>query len=228
MCAFLGIFHLLTTWFLQSYTIYSPYGSFMERIAKVEISGQNLCDFLSILLVSVKHSPTVVLFNIILFGGILLFTDTYAGKHKWNYIAGAGHAILQLANLYWWIWVFSRWNLHCLEFPVENMRQMLLFAGEMVIVGGIASGLIFGVYLLVSALVFQSHPTEASSSFRHDGYKNFLRMRLTKDRLTIYPIGLKNVVRDWKNVGTDEEPKFEGSPIVFSLIEKEPIEIKNI
>ena len=227
MCLFLGIFHVLTSWFLQS-TTENPYGnSFMETVSGMKVTIQNLDNYLQILVDSIKHSPSVLILNLLLFGGILLFTDTKTGKRRWNYIAGLSHSLLQLANLFICIWLFSRWNLYHHSLPVDNFVQILLFTLEMVVIGGSLSGFIFGFYLLISSLVFKSHPTEASSSYRHEGYKNFLRIHLSKEKLIIYPIGLKTVSRDWKNVGTEDKPAFEGSPVTYALIEDKPIEINH-
>lgn len=225
MCLFLGAFHLLTTWFIQSSTK-NPYGnSFMETMSGMEISFANIDNYLHIIFDSIKHSPTVLILNVVLFAGILLFTDTSTGKKKWNYSLGFPHAALQIGNLYFCIWLFARWNITGLGLPVDGIIQILLFSMEMILLGGLISGLFFGIYLLKSSLFFGSHPTEASSSFKHEGYKNFLRIRLTKDTLTIFPIGLKTVTSDWKNTGTIEKPIFSGSPISFDLIEEKPIEI---
>jgi len=199
----------------------------METMSGMEISWANLDNYLHIIFDSIKHSPAVLMLNLVLFAGILLFTDTNTGKGKWNYLLGFPHALFQLANLYFCIWLFSRWNLHAFDLPVDWIVQILLFSTEMICIGGLFSGLIFGGYLLDSTLFFGSHPTEASSSFRHEGHKNFLRIHLTKDRLTIYPIGLKKVVTNWKNVGNSETPRFEGSPIDYNLIEQVPIEINH-
>lgn len=227
MCIFLGVFHLLTTWFIQS-TTENPYGnSFMETMSGMEISFANIDNYLHIIFDSIKHSPTVLLLNLVLFAGILLFTDTSTGKQKWNYLVGLPHAIFQLGNLYFCIWLFSRWNLHGLGLPVDGIVQILLFSMEMIFIGGVLSGWWFGGYLFDSTMFFGSHPTEASSSYKHEGYKNFLRIHLSKDMLIIYPVGLKKVVSDWKNIGTAEKPKYEGSPISFDLTEDKPIEINH-
>ncbi len=223
MGLFLGIFHLFTAWILQSNSIHFGETSLMETISELDISFSNIDDYLLILFNLIKHSPSVVFLNLILFGGIWAFTDTANGKKKWNNIAGVGHGIFQLWNLYFWIWCFSVWNLKGFSLPVDGLWQIALFSIEMIAIGGLASGFIFGVYLLVSILVFQSHPTEASSSYSHEGYKNFLRMHLTKDKLTIYPIGIKNVVNNWTNIGTVEKPKFTGDEIEHELIENKLI-----
>ena len=199
----------------------------MQTMSEMDLSFANLDNYLRIIFDSIKHSPTVLLLNLLLFGGILLFTDTSLGKKKLNYLAGFPHALLQVSNLYLCIWVFARWNIHGLQLPVDGILQILLFSAEMLVIGGAISGCLFGIYLLVSILIFKSHPTEASSSYKHEGFKNFLRIHLTKDKLTIYPIGLKKVVTDWKNVGSVDKPRFEGSAISFDLIEEKPIEINH-
>lgn len=46
-------------------------------------------------------------------------------------------------------------------------------------------------------------------------------MHLTKEKLTIYAIGLKTVVTNWKDVGTNEKkPIFEGEDIAKTLLEE--------
>jgi hypothetical protein len=109
---------------------------------------------------------------------------------------------------------------------INSPLQVLLFIGEMVILGGIISGILFGLYLTISIVFLKNHITEASSSYRWEGYKNFLRISVDKDGLTIYPIGVKKVVSNWKLKGTKDHPMFEGSPINYELIE-DPIFIKN-
>lgn len=220
MCLFLGILHLLTAWVLQSAT-QNPVGkSFMESASGICASCSGPGEYLQLIIKSISYSPAVVILNLLLFGGILMFTDVKTGKKKWNYIAGFIHSILQISTLYGSIWLFSRINLYQLSMPVDSLLQVVLFSAEMIFIGGLLSGIFFGIYLLVSILVFKSHPTEASSSFKYEGYKNFLRIHLTRESLTIYAIGLKTVFKDWKNVGSDEKPIFEGDFKDYSLIEK--------
>ena len=133
---------------------------------------------------------------------------------------GGMHTLLQVINFYVLIWIISRINLHILALPLENAWQITLFTLQMVIGGGLVSGILFGIYLLASTLLFNAHPTEAFSSMRITGYKNFLRMHITKDIVSIYPIGVKKVVSDWKNISKDEEkPIFKGASIDYELIE---------
>jgi hypothetical protein len=224
MLALFGILHLFTSWILQTKTFEGM--TFMEKLASIELFNGGFQAFLAVVAEGTAHNPGAVFLNIMLLIGIVMFTDVKCGKKKWNYLAGGMHGLLHLANFYLLIWWFSRINLHHLELPVNNVQQVLLFSAEMIIIGGIISAVIFGLYLTFSVLVLKNHITEAASSYRWEGYKNFLRLHLTKDALTIYPIGLDQVVTDWKNVGTEENPRFEGGAVDYSLIEK-PIIIKN-
>lgn len=220
MWAFLGFFHLVTTWFLQSNP--TKGGTFMDQVVDINSLGE----LFLLVINSIKHNPSAMLLNLLLVGGIIAFTDTKTGKGKWNYIAGVIHGALHFINFYVLIWLFSGINEMILPgVSIDSMKKILLFSGEMVLVGGFISAFIFGLYLLVSTLIVRNHPTEAFSSFRWSGYKNFLRIHIDKDGVAkIYPIGVQKVVKNWKNIGTEEIPKFEGDRINAQLIE-EPFEL---
>jgi hypothetical protein len=57
----------------------------------------------------------------------------------------------------------------------------------------VVAGIIISIYLFLGCRVFKTHADNGFSSIRVAGYKNFLRFRITKDSLTIYPIGLVRV-----------------------------------
>ncbi|WP_162415465.1 metallophosphoesterase [Cyclobacterium roseum] len=224
MLFFFGIFHTFTTWILQS-NEESP-DSIMEKMASLDLLDGDFSAFFGVIISGISHHPAALFLNLLLFIGILLFTDTKSGRKNLNYIAGAIHGGLHLMNFYFLLWLFSFTNLGTLGMGVNNPDQVLLFMAEMILVGGIISGILFGVYLTFSVLVLKNHITEASSSYRWEGYKNFLRLSISREGVTIYPIGLKKVVRNWKNTGTEENPRFEGGPVSYELIE-DPIVIKN-
>jgi len=224
MTLFLGCFHLITTWFLQS----SKYegDTFMKRVSSLQIQLDNLGEYITLVIQHIKHSPSVILLNLLLLVGIVLFTDTNTGRKQWNYIAGVIHAILQLATFYVLVWLFSVININYFQMPVDSPQQVITFVAEMVIGGGLISAFIFGIYLLVSILLLKIHPTEAFSSFRWEGYKNFLRIHISQREITIYAIGIRKVVSDWKNVGSPDKPKFStDDKIDFTLIDQ-PIRLK--
>ena len=232
MMLFLGTFHLLTTWILQSSHQTLIIGqnneieryTFMECASKIPLSFYNFGDFICLIRKSISHSPSILILNLLLMVGIFLFTDTSAIKKGTSRILGLIHSLAHITNLYILIWVFSVINLEMIKWPIYGFKQMALFAFEMVVIGGFLSALIFGIYLLISIVVIGNHPNEAFSSFRWSGCKNFLKIHITKEAITIYPVGIKTVVKDWENIGTEEHPKFKGSDLKYQIIE-EPIKI---
>ncbi|MGF1636439.1 MAG: metallophosphoesterase [Cyclobacteriaceae bacterium] len=225
MLLFFGVLHTFTTWLLQVGTKVNE-KTFMESAATIDLFNGGIGDYIDLIISSINHIPSVVGLNLLLVGGILIFTDTKSGKGNYNYIAGFLHGLLHLINLYFCIWLFSWFNLAELGLALDHWKQVLLFSAEMIVIGGIFSGILFGIYLLLSVSFLDNHITEASSSYRWEGYKNFLRIHVSEKGITIYPIGVKNVVKNWKNVGSKEKPKFKGDTIDYQLIEN-PIEINN-
>jgi hypothetical protein len=204
---------------LQSFTEAKGGLSFLETINEHELSLNHVMPVIAYIGSCLTHNPIVVIFNLLLIIGIISFTDTSFGKHRWNLLVGIPHAALQLIAFYFLIWLFSRINLTYLQREITHLDHVLFFSAEMILIGGLVSGMLFGIYLIISALLFKAHPTEAFSSLRWTGYKNFLRIHITKDKVTVYPVGLKKIVKNWKNVGTEDKPIFNGDEIKCVLIE---------
>ena len=224
MLFFFGTYNVFTTWILQTKSTEGK--SLMEKLSEFNLFDGELSQFLGVISSNLLHFPSALFLNLLLFVGLILFTDTSSGKKKLNYIAGVVHGLLHVINFYFLLWLFSYLNLNVWGFDVNQGKQIALFTAEMIMMGGFISCLIFGLYLTISVSLLKNHITEASSSYRWEGYKNFLRISVTKEGLTIYPIGVKKVVSNWKAVGTEKNPRFEGGPINYELIE-DPIFIKN-
>ena len=67
------------------------------------------------------------------------------------------------------------------------------------LIGGVIGAFIFGCYWVVTSVLFGMHQ-DAFSALAIPDYKNFLRMKFEKDKLTIYPIALDRVPRrqEWR------------------------------
>lgn len=93
---------------------------------------------------------------------------------------------------------------------------------QMIVLGGIAAGFVWGIYLFICCGFGKRHWNEAFSALRIPDYKNFLRMKIEKDRLTIYPIGLARTPTrlEWRfGKGADEGKLSPMSPLKPSLID---------
>jgi len=103
----------------------------------------------------------------------------------------------------------------------------LLLCGLLVgVVGGIVGSIIFAAFLFLVFTLFGWNSTEAFSSFRYSGYKNFLRIHVTEKAVTVYPIGIDKVCRKWRydhDNASDEASWLKPSTgtIEMRLIEKE-------
>ena len=84
------------------------------------------------------------------------------------------------------------------------------------IAGGILSGVLVGVYLLISNLLFGMHDDEAFSSLRIIHYKNFIRIHITDNKLTLYPIGIRKTPR-WHKFGNIFKTKDVVRPELIDL-----------
>lgn len=84
-------------------------------------------------------------------------------------------------------------------FQTETLTgwRLLLCTLLVGLAGGVVGSLIFAVFLFLVFTLFGWNSTEAFSSFRYSGYENFLRIHVTKEAVTVYPIGIDEVCKKW-------------------------------
>ena len=119
-----------------------------------------------------------------------IYADEKVGK--WRWLIGALHAAIHLLIV---LAVIG------LSIPVNFLVGIVpggywsswVTALEMVLIGGFAGGVTWGLYLIFTCGLFKLHANDAFSAMRLDHYRQFVRMRLTPDSLTIYPIGVDRV-----------------------------------
>ena len=121
------------------------------------------------------------------------------------------NGIIGVCGIQFWTWSYN-----------------LSFALAATVLGGFIGGVIFALYLYFTCRVFSINANDAFSAQALDSYRNFLRLRYSKGKLTVYPIGVDTVVprRQWKATGFgDRRPRVAPDrPIEIRLIEG-PIEI---
>jgi hypothetical protein len=134
-------------------------------------------------------------------------------------------------------WPQAKTVLESLELKTNNdvrelLRAIVIFPLEMVFIGGIFAGFVWGAYLTICCFL-GLHCDQAFASMGIPDFKNFLRMKVEPNKLTIYPIGLRRTPRRWawrrakdRGFGETGGPAIVPTrPLRPSLIEG-PIEIR--
>jgi len=106
----------------------------------------------------------------------------------------------------------------------------LTYAVVSILLGGLIGAFIFGCYWVFTSVLFGMHQ-DAFSALSLKDYKNFLRIKVEKDKLTIYPIGLDKVPDrfGWRPRKDEESP--HSKPLLVPTTEmslrliEDPIEI---
>ncbi|MBX2809924.1 MAG: metallophosphoesterase [Cellvibrionaceae bacterium] len=192
--SFLGGFYLLIAWMLQSASKNSVAfveGSYLDVLKNLPVSWQHSPTVAHHFIDIIAHSPGSVLFLLLLLYGMISFVDSK--KLLCKITLGGAHALGHIALLNVFIWLCARVNLSMLEMSADAVWQVLLFGTEMLLVGGFFGGILFGLYFLISNRLFKIHTNEVLLCQSSPHYKNFLRLHLRKDTLTIYPIGVATV-----------------------------------
>ncbi|HEX8547204.1 MAG TPA: metallophosphoesterase [Cytophagaceae bacterium] len=204
---FMGMFYLFLSWMLQSASLYRP---IFPKLSKILPAIVNVEPAFEKILQVILYNPSLLILVLAVVLGMVAFADKHAGRLPFAYTAsiihGLGHIFLGLLLM----WLLSYVNFNGEKY---NLSTISLFSLEMFLIGGFLGSLLLGIYLMTCNLV-GLHNKEAFSSLRGTGYKNFLRMHITKDKLTIYPIGIEHAV-SWKR---------EGNNIVGIKPEYKPIE----
>ena len=64
---------------------------------------------------------------------------------------------------------------------------------EVIPLGALVGGFIFGAYWVITGLLARMHTGDSFGALGIRNYKNFVRMKFDKDKLTIYPIGVQKL-----------------------------------
>ena len=142
--------------------------------------------------------------------GLVFFTDSHSKTYR--RVAGVIHGLAHLTAIFflgWLGYLLSRVVNEALGLQGSLIRSLLVWGACIVVVGGIGGyfigSFIMGVYLFVSLHIFKRHDNEAFSALKIEDYKNFLRMKIdAQGDLTIYPIKIEKVERDWRYVPDDD------------------------
>lgn len=179
---FMGGFYLFVTWLLQSNSVKKNITDSSAATYLDAIREMNYSSIARYFFELISFSPPIIFLLGLLVIGLILFVDS---KNTVMKIAVGGiHGLVHIVVLLVLTEVLV---------SVHNYWHPLLFGIEMLVLGGIVAGLLFGFYFFISNLVFGLHSNEVLLCQSSPHYKHFLRLHLTRDKLTIYPIGVKKV-----------------------------------
>ncbi|HRD76963.1 MAG TPA: hypothetical protein PK264_13700 [Hyphomicrobiaceae bacterium] len=99
----------------------------------------------------------------------------------------------------------------------------LLYPFQMVLLGGLLGGFIWGLYWVITGVLWRMHTEDAFGALRIADYKNFLRLKLEPDQVTIYPLGVDRIVRasGWAEPAKDKAP-LPNNPALVPADGKQP------
>lgn len=145
------------------------------------------------------RAPAATLWLLLVLAGFSVYavSGQVASGSKWPaIIAGLGHGLVQTLGSVGLVWLVIKLTacvlppLGFLHFTVATLMTFVLLF--------FYCGTLFGVYLVCSHKFLQLHDMDVFSAQSIEDYKSFLRMNITGDGLTIYPIGLKKSARRWR------------------------------
>lgn len=134
-------------------------------------------------------TPSAIALTAALLTAVVVFTDSH--NRAYRAVAGMLHGVAHLGAALLATGT-GYWLLRGLERDLIVLHRLGLM-GVTFALGYLASGLIMGVYLWVSVRFFRRHGNEAFSSLRVEGYKNFLRMKVDAQGITVWAFGIDDV-----------------------------------
>ncbi|MBO0732972.1 MAG: hypothetical protein J2P49_01350 [Methylocapsa sp.] len=140
-----------------------------------------------------------VLFVVVMLAFARSGQSRLAGRFTWL-LPGFLHALAQLVLALLAAWAAAR-TVHHLTHPdsetppaFATLATLGLSAAYIFLVNGI----LFGAYFLVTNMWFSKmHEQGVFSCQAITAYKSFLRIHITKERATIFPIGFSRPSKDW-------------------------------
>jgi hypothetical protein len=155
--------------------------------------------------------PSVITLGVLISLSFYLFTDVR--KKRFRIPMSLFHASVHVLALIVFEFLILKYFYHVdfdLGIPIDEVDVRDLekpfstahfwgFSAAIFAYGWLMGSLIMGWYLAISLNFFNMHWNEAFSALRIKDWKSFLRMKIDETgTLTIYPVGLPRVPREWE------------------------------
>lgn len=136
---------------------------------------------------------------ILLILGFWGYTKNQEGGGRKVFWVSAGNGVIHAATAIFLTHLLSRLDHHFINPAVHPRSYFLLFAAEMILVGGVIAAELFGIYLYGSSRWLNLNQNDAYSSMRRDSHRHFVRIRIRDNELMLFPIALDQVPMrgDW-------------------------------
>jgi hypothetical protein len=154
------------------------------------------------------RNPLNGLWLMSLVAAFVFFTDTHVRWYR--VIGGIAHALAHLFTAFGVGWLALLLTVRSFGLEFGTIPQLLAAGLATFLLGGIASAVVLGLYLVTSLQVFGRHANEAFSALRIEDWKHWLRLRIAPSgELTFYAIGIDRVPRRWKRAQRGTELTLE-------------------
>jgi hypothetical protein len=212
----LGIFYWLITWFFATTRLEGSNWRFQE-VGDILNKDPDFHWFPHIFIIAPLAAANNVMLGLLCLGlwvVLFVYADPAYGKRLRVALASlhwAAHIAMMLA-LYafisWtsrvsvdWLWPRAVTTLQQMQIDTPGtvkglVRAIVVFPLELIFLGGIAAGFVWGAYLTICCLI-GLHCDQAFASMGIPDFKNFLRLKIEPNKLTIFPIGLRRTPRRW-------------------------------
>ena len=213
---FLGAIYLLFAWIVQSA---SRTSAEFQRIAGARLETDSLLDRLASPTLTFGDkvesffkafwfSPASIVFALIVLFVLFKFTASQKAPRPavlgW---IGFLHGVLHLFLAAVLMWVAAK----IISDDAGTVPFTLMFTTLMLLLGWLAGTTLFGAYIWTASTLWGGHTNEVYASQFLEGYKNFMRFRVTPAGVDVYSIGVEKVPAKWKFNGqrTCGDPFFE-------------------
>jgi hypothetical protein len=167
-------------------------------------------------------SPAVIVAAVLVVAGVAFARLDLPATSRKHLVAGALHAIGHLALSVGWALVI-RWLYHDVlpdGAPGDWLAFLIAALGTAAVIGFVDAELV-ALYLLVASR-FGVNINEVMAAQSIEDHKGFLRLHITKDALTIYPVKIDKICRKWRPNPTGAAPDpwiLPEQPLKAELIE---------
>lgn len=97
-----------------------------------------------------------------------------------------------------------------------------IYSVLLILIGGVFGGMVFGLYWVLTSIIGKLH-MDSFGALGIAGYKNFLRMKVEEDKVTVYAIGLDKVPgrKGWRALNASDLTD-GNNPIIHPVQEMKP------